>query len=91
MTLDGLQREAKAQRDLLEGYLQRYSEAVSRTDAQSALPDVRVVSFAVPSVAPASPKVSFIMLAVAIVLVGGQLGFLIFAEARIGSGHHLPS
>ena len=44
MTLDGLQREAKAQRDLLEGYLQRYSEAFSRTESDSALPDVRVVS-----------------------------------------------
>ncbi|HUH77911.1 MAG TPA: GumC family protein, partial [Devosia sp.] len=56
VTLDSLQRDAKAQRDLLEGYLQRYNEASSRTDTNSALPDVRVVSMAAAAVSPASPK-----------------------------------
>ena len=45
--------EAKAQRDLLASYLQRYSEATTRTEA---LPDVRVVSLAAASVSPASPN-----------------------------------
>ncbi|MEO5808152.1 exopolysaccharide transport family protein [Devosia sp.] len=84
VTLDSLQREAKAQRDLLEGYLQRYSEASSRTDAQSALPDVRVVTLAAPSVQPASPKTPLILLAVGIVTLIGQIGLVIFGELMSG-------
>ncbi|MHA6731815.1 GumC family protein [Devosia sp. A369] len=84
VTLDGLEREAKAQRDLLEGYLQRYSEAMSRVDANSALPDVRVVSLAAPSVSPASPKTSLILLAVGIVALATQLGVIIFGELISG-------
>lgn len=84
VTLDGLQREAKAQRDLLESYLQRYSEAVSRSDSNSALPDVRVVSVAAPSVSPASPKTQLILLAVGIVALAAQLGIVVFGELISG-------
>ncbi len=42
VTLDALEREAKASRDLLESYLSRYGDAASRTDANAALPDVRL-------------------------------------------------
>jgi succinoglycan biosynthesis transport protein ExoP len=84
VALDALQRDAKAQRDLLEGYLQRYSEAISRTDANSALPDVRVVSVAAPSVTPASPKTALILLAVGIVALTGQFGLIVFAELMSG-------
>src|SRR5690606_37483710 len=61
VTLDSLQREAKAQRDLLEAYLQRYNEASSRVGAESELPDVRVISVAAPAVAPSSPKSTLVM------------------------------
>lgn len=84
VTLDGLQREAKAQRDLLESYLQRYSEAMSRTDSNSALPDVRVVSLAAPSVSPASPKSNLVLLAVGIVSVTLQVGIIVFSELMSG-------
>ncbi len=84
VTLDGLEREAKAQRDLLEAYLLRFNEASSRVDANSALPDVRVVSEAAPSVTPASPKTSFIMLAVGIVSIIVQVGAVAFAELMSG-------
>lgn len=84
VTLDGLQREAKAQRDLLESYLQRYSEAVSRSDSNSALPDVRVISVAAPSVSPASPKTPLILLAVGIVALAAQLGIVVFGELISG-------
>ncbi|QDZ09994.1 GumC family protein [Devosia ginsengisoli] len=84
VTLDGLEREAKAQRDLLEGYLQRYSEAMSRTESNSALPDVRVVSVAAPAVSPASPKTALILLAVGIVALATQLGIIIFGELMSG-------
>ncbi|UJW85895.1 GumC family protein [Devosia sp. SL43] len=84
VTLDGLQREAKAQRDLLEGYLQRYNEAFSRTETSSALPDVRVVTLAAPSVTPASPKTQLVLLAVGIVSVATQVGLIVFAELMSG-------
>ncbi|MDB5473323.1 MAG: hypothetical protein JWP99_626, partial [Devosia sp.] len=84
VTLDGLQREAKAQRDLLEGYLQRYNEAFSRTESNSALPDVRVVSIAAPSVTPASPKTQLILIAVAIVSLLLQIGLIAFGELMSG-------
>ena len=84
VTLDGLQREAKAQRDLLEGYLQRYNEAFSRTETSSALPDVRVVSVAAPSVIPASPKTQLILIAIGIVALAGQIGVIVFSELMSG-------
>ncbi len=84
VTLDGLQREAKAQRDLLEGYLQRYNEAFSRTETNSALPDVRVVSVAAPSVSPASPKTQLVLMAVGIVSVVLQIGLIAFSELMSG-------
>ena len=84
VTLDGLQREAKAQRDLLEAYLLRYNEASSRVDSNSALPDVRVVSVAAPSVSPASPKTSLIMVAIALVSVAVQVGAIAFGELMSG-------
>lgn len=84
VTLDGLEREAKAQRDLLEGYLQRYNEAISRTDSNSALPDVRVISVAAPSVSPASPRTTMVLLAVGIVSVALQVGIIIFSELISG-------
>jgi len=84
VTLDSLQREAKAQRDLLEGYLQRYNEAFSRTETSSALPDVRVVSVAAPSVVPASPKTQLILLAVGIIALTTQVGIVVFGELMSG-------
>jgi succinoglycan biosynthesis transport protein ExoP len=84
VTLDGLQRDAKAQRDLLEGYLQRYNEAFSRTESNSALPDVRVVSLAAPSDTPASPNTQLFLVAVGFVAVASQVGIIIFSELMSG-------
>ncbi|HTN63154.1 MAG TPA: GumC family protein, partial [Devosia sp.] len=84
VTLDGLEREAKAKRDLLESYLQRYNAASSRTDANSALPDVRVVSLAAASVSPASPKTPLILLAVGIVSAVAQIGLIVLGELMSG-------
>lgn len=84
VTLDGLEREAKAQRDLLEAYLLRYNEASSRVDSSSALPDVRVVSIAAPSVTPASPKTALVMVAVAMMSLAVQLGGVAFGELMSG-------
>ena len=84
VTLDGLEREAAAQRSLLESYLARYNEAFSRTESDSVLPDVRVVSVAAPSVIPASPKTTLIMMAVGLVSVLLQLGLVVFSELISG-------
>jgi tyrosine-protein kinase Etk/Wzc len=84
VTLDSLEREAKAKRDLLESYLQRYGEANSRTEANSALPDVRVVSLAAASVSPASPKTPLILLAVGLAASAAQIGLVILGELLSG-------
>ncbi|HEY0853467.1 MAG TPA: Wzz/FepE/Etk N-terminal domain-containing protein [Devosia sp.] len=84
VTLDSLQREAKAQRDLLESYLARYSDAAARTDSSSTLPDVRVVTFAAPSIVPASPKTGLVLGAVAFLAVSLQVGAILFGELMSG-------
>ncbi|HHY50730.1 MAG TPA: hypothetical protein GYA10_13395, partial [Alphaproteobacteria bacterium] len=84
VTLEGLQREAKAQRDLLESYLLRYSDATSRTNAGSALPDVRQITFAAPSVTPASPKTALILGAVGFIALALQIGGILFGELMSG-------
>ncbi|MEQ1901637.1 MAG: GumC family protein [Devosia sp.] len=82
--LDSLMREAKAQRDLLDSYLLRYRDAASRTDAGSALPDVRVITIAAPAVAPASPKTALTLGAVAFVALALQIGAVLFGELMSG-------
>jgi polysaccharide biosynthesis transport protein len=84
VTLEGLQREARAQRDLLESYLLQYSDAISRTDVNSALPDVRVITVAAPSVEPASPKVGLVLGAVGFVALALQIGGILFGELMSG-------
>jgi uncharacterized protein involved in exopolysaccharide biosynthesis/Mrp family chromosome partitioning ATPase len=55
--LNALQREANAQRQLLETYLARYREAASRADSNSSPADARIVSRAIEPVDPYFPKV----------------------------------
>ncbi len=55
--LNALEREAAAERQLLETYLARYREAASRVDKNSSPADARVVSTAVEPVDPSFPKV----------------------------------
>ena len=54
--LRALEREAKAQRDLLEAYLARYREANTRENIDSTPADGRIISRATVSNAPAYPK-----------------------------------
>lgn len=84
VALDSLQREAKAQRDLLEAYLLRFNEASSRVDPNSALPDVRVVTEAAPAVTPAFPKTALILAGVGIVAFAIQFGAVVFGELMSG-------
>jgi polysaccharide biosynthesis transport protein len=54
--LRALEREAKAQRDLLESYLARYRETTARDTIGNAPPDAKIISQAVVSNTPAFPK-----------------------------------
>lgn len=84
VALAELEREAAAQRDLLNAYLLRYSEALARSDVSATLPDVRIVSQAAPSVSPVSPKTSLILIALAFVSITLQVGTIIFRELLSG-------
>jgi len=54
--LRSLEREAAAQRDLLETYLSRYREAASRSEPKALPADARVISRAVPASESFYPK-----------------------------------
>ena len=54
--LRALEREAKAQRDLLESYLAKYREATARENIDAAPTDGRIISSASVSNTPAYPK-----------------------------------
>ena len=73
--LKALEREAAAQRQLLETYLARYREATSRTASSSTPADARVISAAVQPTEAAFPKV------IPITVVGGVAGFALSAIA----------
>jgi polysaccharide biosynthesis transport protein len=60
--LRALEREAKAQRDLLESYLAKYREANTRENIDAAPGDGRIISRATVSNTPAYPKKLPIML-----------------------------
>jgi exopolysaccharide transport family protein len=73
--LNSLEREATAQRQLLETYLSRFREAASRADKNSSPADARIVSNAIQPVDPYFPKV------VPIVVVAAVATFIITAIA----------
>jgi uncharacterized protein involved in exopolysaccharide biosynthesis/Mrp family chromosome partitioning ATPase len=54
--LRALEREAKAQRDLLESYLAKYREAVARDSLEAAPAEARIISRAMVSNSPSYPK-----------------------------------
>jgi tyrosine-protein kinase Etk/Wzc len=83
--LDSLQRDATADKNLLDNYLSRFGDASARTnDPNSDLPDVRVISVAIPSSTPSSPKITLILAAVAFVSLAGQIGMILFGELLSG-------
>jgi succinoglycan biosynthesis transport protein ExoP len=54
--LRALEREAKAQRDLLESYLAKFREATTRESLETGPSDARIISRAIVSNIPAFPK-----------------------------------
>ena len=69
--LKALEREATAQRQLLETYLSRYREAVSRQDMNATPADARVISNATTPAEPYFPKV------LPITIVAALAGFIL--------------
>jgi len=80
--LRALEREAKAQRDLLESYLAKYREANARDSLSSAPAEARIISRAILSNTPSFPK------KVPIVLIA-TLATVILSTAAITTGELL--
>jgi uncharacterized protein involved in exopolysaccharide biosynthesis len=84
VTLDSLEREAQAQRDLLETYLARPSDVEAGAAATSALPEVRIVAEATAPAAPSSPRTALILGGVGITSLLLQVGAILFGELKSG-------
>lgn len=82
--LAALQREAAAQRDLLDAYLRRYREAVSREQASLPPADARVISDAAVPADPSFPKVIPMTSAAAIVALLLAIAFVLLRELASG-------
>jgi uncharacterized protein involved in exopolysaccharide biosynthesis len=76
--LRALEREAAAQRELLESFLARYREAAARTDASYLPADARIISQAVPPSDPSFPKRTMMAIAaaIAVLLIGSAIVLL---------------
>ncbi len=85
--LKSLEREATAQRQLLETYLARYREASSRLDKNSSPADARVISTAIEPQEPTFPKVLPITIVAALAtLILSAVGIML---AELFSGRAL--
>jgi succinoglycan biosynthesis transport protein ExoP len=75
-----LEREAKAQRDLLESYLAKYREATARDTISAAPADARIISHATVSNVPVYPKrLQIILVATMLTLMLG-IGWVVTRE-----------
>src|SRR5215207_3151139 len=93
--LRALEREAKAQRDLLESYLAKYREATTRETIDTAPTDGRVISRATISNTPAYPKklpIVLIATLATLLLTSGAIatGALLRMTAPRGTGAASP-
>jgi uncharacterized protein involved in exopolysaccharide biosynthesis len=75
--LGALEREAAASRSLLEEYLLRLDAARSLVATGGALPDMRIVTHAMPASGPISPRTGLVLAAVAIVAAGVILVWMV--------------
>ncbi len=78
--LRALEREAKAQRDLLESYLAKYREAATRENIDAAPADGRIISRASVSNSPAYPKKLPIVLIATLVTLILATGTIVTGE-----------
>jgi tyrosine-protein kinase Etk/Wzc len=78
--LRALEREAKAERDLLETYLAKYREATTRENIDAAPAEGRIISRAIVSSAPAYPKKLPIVLIATLATLLLSSGLIVTAE-----------
>lgn len=78
--LRALEREAKAQRDLLETYLAKYREATTRETIDTAPADGRIISRAIVSNTPAYPKKLPVVLIATMMTLMLTSGYIATAE-----------
>jgi uncharacterized protein involved in exopolysaccharide biosynthesis len=78
--LRALEREGKAQRDLLESYLAKYREAVARDNIKAAPAEARIISRASPAIKPDYPKKVPIVLIAAFAAFTLSAGFIMTGE-----------
>jgi len=78
--LRALEREARAQRDLLETFLARYRDVTSREEPGAVQPDARIMSQAVPAPTPYFPKKLPIILIVMLATAVTAATLIILAE-----------
>jgi uncharacterized protein involved in exopolysaccharide biosynthesis/Mrp family chromosome partitioning ATPase len=75
-----LERESKAQRDLLESYLAKYREASARDNINAAPPEARIISRASPAIKPDFPKKVPMILIAAFAAFALSSGFVVTGE-----------
>ncbi|MBI1201740.1 MAG: lipopolysaccharide biosynthesis protein [Rhodopseudomonas sp.] len=77
--LRALERDAKSQRELLESYLVKYSEASARDNINAAPPEARIISRASPALKPSYPKKTASVLIAAFAAFMLSAGFTVTA------------
>jgi uncharacterized protein involved in exopolysaccharide biosynthesis/Mrp family chromosome partitioning ATPase len=85
--LRGLEREAKAQRDLLESYLAKYREATARDTLDTVPADVRIISRATVTNVPFFPKKMPIMALATLATIFLMGAFVATGEFLSGSAN----
>ncbi|MCU4181878.1 GumC family protein [Bosea sp. BH3] len=89
--LRALEREARALREQLEQYMQRYREAVARDTLNATPADARIISRAVEPTEPSFPKKVPIMVVATLATFLIALATIVTRELLGGQGRPLPS
>ncbi|MBZ8134559.1 exopolysaccharide transport family protein [Afifella sp. IM 167] len=85
--LRALQREATAQRDLLETFLGRYREAAARTESNYLPADSRVISRAIPPRNPSWPRKGMLTVAAMFGALFIAMAFIVIREFSTGRAY----
>jgi len=85
IALAQLERDAAAERDLLNAFMVRYREEVAASNSNSVLPDVRIVSTAAEPTAPVYPQKSLPVFAVFMISLVLQAGGIVLGELAGGT------
>jgi uncharacterized protein involved in exopolysaccharide biosynthesis len=89
--LRALEREAKAQRDLLETFLARYREAVARQSDRALPPDARAISEASAPLEPYFPKIGALTFLITFAALMILVAFVILRELVSGRAVRRPA